>query len=283
MACRTVSKGEDAKLQVLQSVPSCSPAAIEVWQLDLGSYESVKAFAARANGVLSRLDSVVEGAGINKNGQFKMVEQDEQTITTNVVCTFLLALLLLPKLKETAKKHDVQTTLPILSSELSQAAKFAEQRLPQDHIFPALNDPTATNMHDRYETTKLIEVMVVRMMAKRLGPPESTPVIVTSVNPGLNITPMTDSLSQGGSLDLTTKIALNVLRLIGRKPEIGSRSYALAAEAGPEVHGRYMSDGVVARMAPAALGVEGEKVCEKVWAALAAKLEGIVPGVTANI
>lgn len=37
---------------------------VEVWQLDLASFSSVKAFAARAEAELHRLDILVENAGV---------------------------------------------------------------------------------------------------------------------------------------------------------------------------------------------------------------------------
>jgi NAD(P)-dependent dehydrogenase (short-subunit alcohol dehydrogenase family) len=75
---------------------------VEVWELNLNSYASVKAFAERAKG-LERLDVVVENAAVFKF-DYATAEDNEQSVTVNVVCTFLLALLLLPKLRETANR-----------------------------------------------------------------------------------------------------------------------------------------------------------------------------------
>ena len=46
------------------------------------------------------------------------VAGNESTITVNVVSTFLLALLILPKLQETAKVHGTKPNLTIVSSEM---------------------------------------------------------------------------------------------------------------------------------------------------------------------
>lgn len=61
IACRSTEKGEAAKRDIEASTKRSG--AIEVWQLDLQSYDSVKAFAKRAEG-LKRLDAIVENAGI---------------------------------------------------------------------------------------------------------------------------------------------------------------------------------------------------------------------------
>jgi retinol dehydrogenase-12 len=57
LACRSVSKGEVAKEQILASTRKSS-TKIEVWPLDLCSYVSVLDFAARCK-TLSRLDTVI--------------------------------------------------------------------------------------------------------------------------------------------------------------------------------------------------------------------------------
>lgn len=61
IACRSTEKGEAAKRDIEESTKRSG--VVEVWQLDLQSYDSVKAFAKRAES-LERLDAIVENAGI---------------------------------------------------------------------------------------------------------------------------------------------------------------------------------------------------------------------------
>jgi retinol dehydrogenase 12 len=61
IACRTVSKGEEAREYIQKA--SGSTKLIEVWQLDLSSFDSVKAFAQRAQ-QLDRLDALLLNAGM---------------------------------------------------------------------------------------------------------------------------------------------------------------------------------------------------------------------------
>lgn len=75
IACRSMEKGEAAKQDIEASTNRSG--VIEVWQLDLGSYESVKRFAERAK-TLKRLDSVVENAGIS-TFKYVAVEGHEST------------------------------------------------------------------------------------------------------------------------------------------------------------------------------------------------------------
>lgn len=50
--------------------------------------------------------------------EFATVAGNESTITVNVVSTFLLALLLLPKLQESGNRFNTIPTLTVVSSEM---------------------------------------------------------------------------------------------------------------------------------------------------------------------
>lgn len=117
----------------------------------MSSYASVISFAERAS-QLPRLDAVLENAGVSPAKFFKD-EEDERTITVNVVSTFLLALLLLPKLKETAKQFDTHPTLSVVTSNVHAGAQFPERRA--ENIFAAFNDPSTYDMNVRYPTSKV--------------------------------------------------------------------------------------------------------------------------------
>jgi NAD(P)-dependent dehydrogenase (short-subunit alcohol dehydrogenase family) len=70
LASRNVSKSEAAIQQIRNAVDD-SNTTMEAWKLDLGSIESVKKFAARANRELERLDILVLNAGVMR-AQFKL-------------------------------------------------------------------------------------------------------------------------------------------------------------------------------------------------------------------
>ncbi len=151
LGVRNLSKGAAAKESILESTNQPS-RSIEVWELDLSSFDSVKAFAAKAN-QLRRLDGILENAGImTKN--FKLVEGYESTITVNVISTFLLALLILPKLKESASKFNIQPRLSIVASDVHFLVKFPE-RYSED-IFDALNNEKTADMGmERYAVVEV--------------------------------------------------------------------------------------------------------------------------------
>jgi retinol dehydrogenase-12 len=81
IGCRSVEKGEVAKKDIEESTKRSG--VVEVWQVDLSSYESVKQFCSRAQ-KLERLDIVTENAGL-ATPKYEEVEGMESTITVNVI------------------------------------------------------------------------------------------------------------------------------------------------------------------------------------------------------
>lgn len=248
LAVRSLEKGEAAKKSIEESTKRTG--AVEVWQLDLSSYESVKQFVQRAE-ALERLDVIVENAGIATD-KYKVFEDNESTITTNVVSTFLLALMILPKLRETSTKFNVTPHLVIVSSEVHYFTSFPERTSP--NIFQTLNDKETANMHDRYVSicwegigsdvigadslpryivSKLLEVFFVRELASRTVVNSKPDVIINYLNPGLC---HSELAKDGGWGIYLMKL------LLARSTEYGSRTLVQAAEAGKESHGQYMSD-----------------------------------------
>lgn len=151
LAVRTVEKGEAARKRIEESTQRTS--VVEVWQLELESYESVKAFAEKARG-LDRLDVLVENAGVALE-KFRMAGEDEATVTVNVTSTFLLALLLLPKMQETSVKYNTKPRLSVVTSELHVVSSFDERKA--DNIFDELNRNTNMDMFMRSAWTFIVD------------------------------------------------------------------------------------------------------------------------------
>lgn len=147
IACRSLEKGEAAKRDIEQRFPA-RKGVIEVWKLDLSSYDSVKEFAEQTKS-LKRIDALVENAGISTQ-KFSMMEGNESTITVNVyvagllmqytvehladlcrVSTFLLALLMLPILQQSGRKNNITPTLTIVASEVQAITPVSATLHPQ--------------------------------------------------------------------------------------------------------------------------------------------------------
>lgn len=267
LAVRNLEAGEAAKKDI-EGTTSCSPGTVEVWKLDLGSYDSVKAFAARAANDLERIDVLCENAGI-ATGNKKIVEGHESTITVNVVSTFLLALLMLPKLKETASRFGKETVLTVVSSEVHAWCKFPEWK--EASVFEALDG--SEDLSERYQVSKLLEVLAIRQIAPQL---EGSGVVLNMLNPGLC----------HSELARDSGLGLHIMKMfLARTTEMGSRTLVAAASAGKASHGKYMHDGVVSEgsLSSFVQSEDGTKASQKVWAELADILDKIQPGVTKNL
>lgn len=145
MAVRTPAKGEAAKQKILRATGR-DESSIEVWKLDMDSYDSVKEFSARVSSALPRVDAVLANAGVAFDS-FQLSEENEKNVNVNVVSTFLLLLLLLPKLRESANIFNITPRFTIVNSALHYVAPLKE--LDPDHgseIFARLNNPSTSNM-----------------------------------------------------------------------------------------------------------------------------------------
>ncbi|KAF2432068.1 short-chain dehydrogenase/reductase-like protein [Tothia fuscella] len=270
IACRNLEKGEAAKKAIEGEAKRTG--VVEVWQLDLSSYNSVKAFAARAS-TLDRIDVLLENAGISTS-KFSIMEDNESSITVNVVSTFLLALLMMPKLKEMSKKFNKQPHLVIVSSEVHGLTDLPERKDPSGDIFATLNDKSKAAMSARYPTSKLLEVLIVRAMVEQQMQP-GYPVLINYVNPGFC---RSELMREVGLLRQIVYLFLNA-----RSTEKGSRTLVHASQAGPKSHGQYMSNCAVDVPSAWVRSEEGRKTGERVWKELSRKLEGIEPGILANL
>lgn len=146
LAVRTLSKGEEAKKSILASEKDTS-TAVEVWSLNLSSHESVKEFARKASQELDRLDVLIQNAGI-VTYKYVEAEGNESSITVNVISPFLLSLLLLPKLRETAERFHVQPRLVFVESFVHYNTSFPERKA--ERIFEELRGREKARMNDRY-------------------------------------------------------------------------------------------------------------------------------------
>ncbi|KAK5936834.1 hypothetical protein PMZ80_010953 [Knufia obscura] len=272
LAVRSIQKGEEAKRDIVNTT-KVDASTIEVWQLDLGSFESVKDFAKRAS-ALPRIDVLLENAGIAAE-KFQLMEGHESTVTVNVISTFLLAFLMVPKLKEVSKQYNIQPRLVIVSSEVHGYTDLPERKA--DKIFEELDVQSRADMGSRYPVSKLLEVLVVREIAPKL---EGTGVIMNMLNPGL--------CHSGLSRDYTGLFSyfFEFMKFcIARRTDVGARTLVCSAAAGGESHGKYMHDGLVneGEVSKFVKSEEGVKTRQRVWAELKDILNKIEPGVTGNL
>lgn len=88
----------------------------------------------------------------------------------------------------------------------------------------------------RYSVTKLVQILAIRQLATIL-PASRTGVVLNLLNPGLCNT----GLAKYGRMALRLQVWM-MNAVIGRTPEMGSRTILHSMFAGAESHGQYISD-----------------------------------------
>jgi NAD(P)-dependent dehydrogenase (short-subunit alcohol dehydrogenase family) len=101
LAVRNPVSGEAAKQEIDEAAGTGGTSVVQVWPLDLCSYDSVRKFVKRAAEELERIDAVIENAALALEKR-EVAEGHVKPVTVNVVSTFLLAVLLLPVMREKA-------------------------------------------------------------------------------------------------------------------------------------------------------------------------------------
>ena len=296
LACRSTERGEAAKADIESSTTSA--AVIEVWPLDLCSFDSVRAFCRRADKELDRLDVLLANAALLSLDSTNMSEGYETQVTANVISNFLMVLMLLPLMERTAVRWNVETNVTVVASVAhffvsphdhrpslvchlltvppSRQTRFVQKDQP--HIFESFRPGSA--MEERYSTTKLLDILIVQELAERLdaGSAGASPVIVNTANPGLCKSSLFRDVFFIGRV-----LVAALVFLLGRTGEEGSRALMVAAAGGRETRGKYVDSGMVDSPSPFVLSEEGKGVQKRVWGELMAILEGIEPGVTLNV
>ncbi|KAL6895132.1 NAD(P)-binding protein [Trichoderma evansii] len=256
LAVRSESKGEEAKKLLLVDRDPLKLPAIEVWKLDLSSYDSITAFAERAKS-LERLDITINNAALMKKTFEKNLSTGhEEIFQVNYLGQALFTLLLLPVIKE--KNLPEQPGLLVLvSSDTAAWAAFKAKN--SDSLFDGLDNPKLFDGRDQYSTSKLLGQLFLTELVKRVPP---SVAIINAPNPGL----CKSSLNHDYDSVFDRVFIFMLHLLLGRDGSVGARAFTDAAvKQGTESHGQYLEDGKVQPMAPLVYEIEGERLAQKLW------------------
>ncbi|KAL4808425.1 hypothetical protein BDV18DRAFT_134949 [Aspergillus unguis] len=284
LAVRDTALGEVAKKNIESSLSGEAETEIEVWSLDLANNDSVLQFAERAN-QLQRIDTLVLNAALATK-IFKIATDGptpgfEQSITVNSINHFLLAFLLLPKMRQTANEFPDRPSAPhitVLTSQVHAWPEFPQWEDPRG-ILAGLSDERSAKMEERYPVTKLLNVFLTREFAAQLqaagAGKDQNEIIVNMIDPGFCHSRL--SRENVG----VEALVFNLFKtLFARTEEAGARTVVAAAAAGRESDGKYMVNGVVDEEALSqwVKGSDGRLVQKKLWDELRNILEGVKPG-----
>jgi retinol dehydrogenase 12 len=158
-------------------------------------------------------------------------------------------------------------------------ANFRERH--EQNIFAALSDKASLYQADRYNTSKLIEILMVRELGSAISQSAKTGkpfVILNTVNPGYCVS----ELQRNATPVLYFFIKLGGL-FLARSTEVGSRTLFAGAVAGEESHGRYMNACKVAEPSAFVGSQEGLKTQKNVFRQLMELLESLEPRICKNV
>lgn len=234
---RNAERGKKVKSEIEKRTNR--PGVVQVWELEMTSFRSVKDFAQRAINELPRLDIALLNAGM-WNREYEIASEHwEETLQVNTLSTALLALLLLPKLRESSSVSD-STHLSVVSSQQFVRAK-AESLRTDGPLLDHLNSPHHFHGPKQYAISKLLLEYVMKNIANLARNEDGTlPVIVNTISPGLCVS----SLGREYNRFYERVLVWVMYKLFARTTEQGSRSLVSATLQGAESQGRcWRSDG----------------------------------------
>ncbi|KAF2102539.1 NAD(P)-binding protein [Rhizodiscina lignyota] len=254
LGVRSLDKGERAKLLIEQSTGSKD--RIQVWPLDMNSYDSIREFADKASS-LDHLDIAVLNAGVFMVEYQRSRYGWEQTFQVNVLSTALLALLLLPKLRA-SKTDEWCPVLEFVSSRRYQKVQLSDEQKNSPEILKSFNGPDAFKSSQQYQLSKLFITSVMQRLAALTE--ASKDVTVTAVCPGF----CQSDLSRGhkGILADILRAILNALIL--RTTEEGARSLVSGTTIGEAAHGKLWYDDQAGDLGPLS-GDAAKRFNDNIW------------------
>lgn len=251
ITARDQAKGERAKeeIEFVCHERAEDELDIQVWQLDMSDFASVKNFAQRVDRELPRLDVAILNAGQTNRLWSKVSDANgpwEMTLMVNTLATIFLGLLLLPKLLSTVKAGGSDPTDPPHLSFISSGS--VARKKPEDYkkyegsetVLEAVSKRDAfADGIKQYATSKLFleygmrRIASLPSVAKDSG--EKT-VIVNSACPGMCKSDLGRSY-----VDIPLVIWLLMwlfIAIFARSVDHGSRTYVSAVTRGVDGHGK---------------------------------------------
>ncbi|KAI0133569.1 hypothetical protein BJ170DRAFT_166403 [Xylariales sp. AK1849] len=255
IAVRSTKKGEEVASKFRAQYPK---ANILVWYLEMESYDSIQAFACRADAELSRLDIAILNAGVQV-ADFRLDSSTghEKLVQVNYLSTVLLAFLLLPVLK--AKSPLGQPgRLNIVSSGSARGANISE--LMGAPVLPALDDTSRPwNPVERYAVSKLLGHMFMIKLAHYV---RADDVVVNLVDPGL----VKDTNLQGSAPLWIAAFFYCFKAVFGRTVPVGASTYVDATVVKEdESHGCLVANWRVSPFAAFVYTPKGDAIREQLW------------------
>ncbi|KAJ7793731.1 hypothetical protein B0H14DRAFT_3889122 [Mycena olivaceomarginata] len=256
MACRNQAKGEAALERVKRETGYQNA---ELWSLDLADFAPVRSFADKFEQDGGRLDVLVENAAVTKMDYEATKDGWEMTLQVNFLSTALVALLLLPRMLQTAREHATAPRIVVVTSELHHFGVIPKEVFEKGNVLATIGSAEYCTKEkirsSAYPVSKLLVIFFVRELNERLG---AAPLIVNTVNPGMCIS----ELRRDFPFALSWFIWL-IERILAFTTEEGSRQLVFGAvgtqPSADALRGAYINQSKVQEPSDAVLGPAGLK------------------------
>jgi len=238
LAVRTQEKGEAAKEAIVRET-GCKLDSLAIEIVDLARFASVQDFCTRVKARYSALHVLQLSGGVGMASYELGPEGYEMTLQVNLLSITLLALLLLPKVRETATTAPTGDFTPHISFLNSVChLDVTEEQLPPrgETLIHRLNDPKRWDIRATYFQVKLASWFAMRAIAERCTA-EEMGIVVNATCSGLCKTNMPRTLPLVGRVFMAAQYAL-----VGRTAEQGARTLVGATALGPESHGKFWTN-----------------------------------------
>ncbi|CAA7390877.1 unnamed protein product [Spirodela intermedia] len=220
MAVRNLSSGANVKELILKETPT---AKVDVLELDLSSFASVRKFASEFLLLNLPLNILINNAGIMASPFLLSVDGLELQFATNHVGHFLLTNLLLENMESTSRNSSIEGRIVNVSSEAHKFAYSGGVR------FDKINDPSGFNTICAYGQSKLANILHANELSRRFKE-RGTKITANSLHPG---TIFTNLLRYHSFVDLLVR---KIGRLVLKNVQQGAATTCYVA-LNPQVQG----------------------------------------------
>ena len=218
LACRSVPRAEQAKAEILQSLPQ---AQLEVIELDLADLESIRRCAETLRNDLNRLNILINNAGVMAIPRRETAQGFERQFGVNHLGHFALTGALLPLLLETPGSRIVNVS--------SMAHRSGRMN------FSDLQGTRKYSRFGAYSQSKLANLLFTLELHRRLER-KGADTISVAAHPGWAATNLqfAGPRDRGSSIEMLMMRALNAL--LAQSAQQGALPQLYAATA-PDVRG----------------------------------------------
>jgi len=255
IAARDLEKGASTKEELAKRLGRSDQ--LEVWGLDMMYYDSVVAFASRAQS-LEHLDVVILNAGLRRSTYHVGEHGWEQDLQVNTLSSVLLGVLLLPKLKQSKHYTGKTPVLEFVNSGLHQSAVVTTDIRQQPNILEYYNNRENFKEGSQYKYTKVFLMYAVNKLASEIC---SADVIITSICPGAIKT----DLGRDHYFPGVFILAAALVFLFLMSPSQGANTILSGTTQGELVHGRFWKNDKIQPVSLAVAGTEMKELGSRIW------------------